>query len=505
MFKSIRVSKTAKPGPASPLVVGIYSNELTLPAALRAQSGRRAAGWNKNKPSDKSIPEAPGFKAEAGETFTLATGDILLGFGKREELTADLLRTIGARLIKRLDRLASKSATLSIPLAASSKSLNQSIAGRGIGEGMTLANWRVDFFAGKATKNKPANPPITIASDNRDFLAGLELGISIGESTNYARHIAATPPNICNPPWVALEAKRLARETGLRCKIINYDQAKKLGMGGIVNVGMGSAAKPCMIILEHKPARIAKSAKGVTLTLVGKTITYDTGGYSLKVNNGMKGMKYDKCGGMAVLGAMHAAATQKLPVHIVGILTCAENMVSSDSYRPDDIITMYNGVSVEVTNTDAEGRLVLADALTYACRDVKATHIVDLATLTGGVVVALGHFCAGLFCNDQPLLDRVNKAADTSGEKLWRLPLWKDHKEFMRSQHADILNSNPARSAHPIQGAAFLAYFVDEKTPWAHIDIAGVSSVDSDKDLFVAGPTGFGVRLLVDLMHGYAN
>jgi leucyl aminopeptidase len=166
--------------------------------------------------------------------------------------------------------------------------------------------------------------------------------------------------------------------------------------------------------------------------------------------------------------------------------------------RPDDIITMYNGVTVEITNTDAEGRLVLADALTYAEQDLGATAIVDVATLTGGVVVALGHFCAGWFCNDEALTRAFESASEESGERLWRLPLWKEHRDFMRGQHADLINSNPARSAHPIQGAAFLSHFVGEKTPWAHVDIAGVGNVDSANDLFVAGPTGWGVRLLAD-------
>lgn len=495
MFKSIRVSS----GPVrdASRVMGVYSDELVMPAALRADTAKRKRGGN-------GIAEAPGFKAEAGETFILSTGDVLLGLGKREELSNDLLRIIGARLIRRLDRIAPKSIGITLPLQKN-KAVDQGSAGRSIAEGMTLANWRVDEFAGKATKVKPANAALTIASDDAAFRTGLELGISIADSVNYARRLAATPPNICNPDWVAKEAGRLAREKGLRARVINFEQARRMGMGGIVNVGMGSANKPCLIALEYKPARIAPAARDVKLALVGKTITYDTGGYSLKINNGMKGMKYDKSGGMAVLGAMHAVASMKLPVNVIGLLTCAENMVSSDSYRPDDIITMYNGVSVEVTNTDAEGRLVLADALAYACKDVKATHIVDLATLTGGVVIALGHFCAGVFCNDPPLLERVTKAADASGEKVWQLPLWKDHKEFMRAQHADILNSNPMRSAHPIQGAAFLAYFVDEKIPWAHIDIAGMSNVDSDKDLFVTGPTGYGVRLLVDLMRGFAD
>lgn len=477
MFKSINV--VAKPARNALRITAVCSDEL--------------------KPSLK----APGFKAEAGECFSTAGGDeILLGFGKKDDLRPDTLRVIGARLIKRLDRLAAKSADLHIAGVIPAKVADPRLAGRCIGEGMGLANWRFDQFAGTATKNKPANAAIAISSANAAFRDGLNHGLALADSTNYARRIAATPPNVCNPGWMAKEAQRMARDVGLKCKVIDYAAAKRLGMGGIVNVGMGSEAKPCLIILEHKPKKIAPRAKNTHFAIVGKTITYDTGGYSLKVNNGMKGMKYDKCGGMATLGAMHAIASMNLPVHVYGLLTCAENMVSNNSYRPDDIITMYNGVSVEVTNTDAEGRLVLGDALTYAEKDLKATAIVDLATLTGGIVTALGHFCAGVFCNDQPLLNRVNRAAESSGEKVWQMPLWKDHKEFMRSQHADLLNSNPSRNAHPIQGAAFLAYFVEDKTPWCHIDIAGVANTEKDTDMFATGPTGWGVRLLVDLVEG---
>ncbi|MCI0674814.1 MAG: leucyl aminopeptidase family protein, partial [Phycisphaerales bacterium] len=488
MFKSIDIaSGTIK---AAPLVTGVFSDE--------SKTADGAEGRSKSKRNAQSTSQPPGFKGETGETFVLPNGDVMLGLGKRAEMKPDTLRIVGARLIKRLDRLALKKANLALPKTTFDDSITPQIAGRCVGEGFGLANWRVDMFAGSASNAKPVNPAITIGAGERELVDGLKHGLALADSTNYARRIAATPPNICNPGWIAEQARKLARDEGLKFKLIDFAQAQKLGMGGIVNVGMGSAAKPCLIVLEHRPARIAPAAKNVRLALIGKTITYDTGGYSLKINNTMKGMKYDKCGGTAVLGAMHAIARMKLPIHVVGLLPAAENMVSEDSYRPDDIITMYNGVSVEVTNTDAEGRLVLGDALAYACKDFKATAIVDLATLTGGMVTALGHFCAGLFCNDEPLLKRVNAAAESSGDKVWRMPLWKDHKEFMRAQHADILNSNPSRNAHPVQGAAFLAYFVDEKIPWAHIDIAGVSNVDSDKDLFVQGPTGYGVRLLVD-------
>jgi leucyl aminopeptidase len=219
----------------------------------------------------------------------------------------------------------------------------------------------------------------------------------------------------------------------------------------------------------------------------------------------MVGMKYDKSGGTNVLGAMHAIASMKLPMRVTAVLPAAENMVSGDSYRPDDIITMHNGITVEVTNTDAEGRLVLADALSYACEKLAPTAIIDMATLTGGVVVALGHFSAGIFCEDDALRRRVEEASESTGERVWRLPLWNDHREYMRSPCADILNSNPGRMAHPIQGAAFLSFFVEPKMPWCHIDIAGVASSESGSDQFVKGPTGWGVRTLVELARRWSG
>lgn len=494
MFKSIKLGSSR-----SPLtVVGVLTVESGLPRPER-RLDKAAAGALSQAIKDLN------FKAELGETAPAGSDHLLLGLGRADDLTTDSLRTAGARLLKALDRRGAAAIALDLRDVLAARKVKPEAAGRALAEGMGLANWRVDFFDGKATKRKPAHGALTINPGDERLAAGLKLGLKMAESTNFARRIAATPPNICNPPWMAAEAKRLAKATGLRCTVIDYKAARKRGMGGLVAVGEGSAAKPCLIVLEHRPAKIAAAARGKTLALVGKTITYDTGGYSLKVNNGMKGMKYDKSGGMAVLGAMHAVAELNLPVRVLGILTCAENMVSDASYRPDDIITMYNGVTVEVTNTDAEGRLVLGDALTFACQDLKATHVVDLATLTGGIVTALGHFCAGVFCNDEPLLRRIEAAAEAAGEKIWPMPLWKEHREFMRSPHADLLNSNPSRNAHPIQGAAFLSYFVDPKIPWAHLDIAGMSNVDSDKDLHVQGPTGYGVRLLVDLVSGFTR
>jgi leucyl aminopeptidase len=494
MFKEIR----AAGGKPDLTVIGVHADQNGLPRGLPALD----AATRRQLTAIRKRPEC---KGDAGELTRIGDRHLLLGLGKADDLTTKALRTIGGRLVRGLDRIDPRRVRLVIAEAIDTSHIGAEEAGRAIGEGMALANWRVDFFDGSASNTAKMNGSLAVSSSDRGLQKGLGTGFTIAEATNYARRLGATPPNICHPGWMAAEARKMARSAGLRCRVIDYAAAKQLGMGGLVNVGMASKRKPCLIILEHKPARIAAAARGVKLALVGKTITYDTGGYSLKISNTMKGMKYDKCGGMAVIGAMRAIAALKLPVHVVGLLPAAENMVAGDAYRPDDIIKMYNGVSVEVTNTDAEGRLVLGDALAYACKKLKPTAVVDMATLTGGVVVALGAWCAGLWCNDEDPEERIDTASEESGEHVWSLPLWDEHREFMRSRHADIWNSGPKRDGHAIQGAAFLSYFVDEDTPWAHIDIAGVASVDSDKDVFVQGPTGYGVRLLTDLVRGYAS
>jgi leucyl aminopeptidase len=488
MFKSIRVATGRSPV----TVVGVFPDTDGAPrgSGLGAKARARVA----------DAISTPGFKADAGEIVTTPGSELVVGLGKKDDLTTKTLRRIGGRIARRLDRMEARAASLQVS-GIPAKVANARAVGRCLGEGLGLANWRVDFFDGKATKTPTARPPLAVTASSNDVRTGLKEGLTLAAAANEARRVAATPPNICNPPWIAKEARRLAKAHGLGCRVITYAEAKKLGMGGIVNVGKGSAAKPCMVILEHKPAR---PKKGVKVALVGKTMTYDTGGYSLKISNSMKGMKYDGCGGCAVLGTMLALADLKVPVHTYGLLPAAENMVASDSYRPDDIIEMYNGVSVEVTNTDAEGRLILGDALAYACKRLKPTTIIDTATLTGGVVVALGKWSAGLWCNDDPLRKRIESAADATDERVWALPLWEDHRDFMRSKHADIWNSGPKRDGHPIQGAAFLSYFVDDDVPWAHIDIAGMADVDSNTALHVAGPTGYGVRLLTETVRSYA-
>lgn len=465
-------------------VLGIWQDTRRVPVAL--------SRWN-NECSEAI--SGHNFSGKRGQTSRI--GSVLfIGLGEKGKLKQEDIVGLGGSIVRALGKGNLCSASIDVHLTIPRGVVGEKELGKLVAEGMTIATWRVDEFDGSATTRSDTLGNLHITSDSKDVASGLARGVVLGNAVNDARRIAATPPNICNPPWMAKEAKRIAKQCGLTCKIISYAKAKELGLNGIVNVGMGSAEKPCMIILEHNPRK--KSSKK-HLCFVGKTITYDTGGYSLKISNGMKGMKYDKNGGMAVLGAMEAIANLNVPTRVTAILPCAENMVSSNAYRPDDIIKMYNGVTVEVTNTDAEGRLVLADGLAWACKHLKPTTIVDVATLTGGVVVALGSFCAGFWCNDVNLCKQIEKSAKNSGERVWQLPLWEDHRNYMRAKHADIHNSAPARGAHPIQGAAFLSYFVDENIPWAHIDIAGVSSVERDRGLYCAGPTGWGVRLLTDL------
>ncbi|MBT7657611.1 MAG: leucyl aminopeptidase family protein, partial [Phycisphaerae bacterium] len=367
-------------------ILGIWQETKRVPAALSSWNAECAEAISSHN-----------FSGKRGET-TRVGSVLFVGLGKRGTLERDDLRGLGGSIVRALAKGELSSAYLDVHLSIPNGVASENDIGQLIGEGMTIATWRVDHFDGSASKRPNNLGSLAITSESKQSIAGLSRGVILGNAVNDARRVAATPPNICNPPWMAKEAKKIAKKTGLKCKIITYAKAIELGLQGIVNVGKGSDEKPCMIILEHIPKKSTKKSSK-HLCFVGKTITYDTGGYSLKISNGMKGMKYDKNGGMGVLGAMEAIANLQVPTRVTAILPCAENMVSSNAYRPDDIIEMYNGVTVEVTNTDAEGRLVLADALTYTEEKFKPRFIIDLATLTGAIIMALGEEYAGLFSN----------------------------------------------------------------------------------------------------------
>ncbi|MBL8991156.1 MAG: leucyl aminopeptidase family protein, partial [Phycisphaerae bacterium] len=424
---------------------------------------------------------------------------VCVGLGKKKKFQPGDLRTIAAGAGRRAAAVKARSVRLEIGPALEQAGADESDAGRAAGEAFGLLSWNNLAFKGKASEGAAAKrQPLTIGGGGKAFGKGLALGLALAESANLTRTLSETPPNIATPMWMAEQARRLANDTGMKCRVFAGQDLERERFTGLINVGKASENKPCLIRLEYTPAKKAKQPPAV---LIGKTMTYDTGGLSLKINNGMVGMKRDKDGGCAVLGAMHAIATTIRPERrVVALLAAAENSISDEAYRPDDVITYRNGVTVEVTNTDAEGRLVLADALCWACEKENPAYIVDLATLTGGVVVALGSTYCGMFCEDDKLRARVERAAAASGERVWRLPMHAEYRDLMKSPVADILNSNPNRKAHPIQGAAFLSYFVDEKIPWCHLDIAGVHATESDSGPFVKGPTGWGARLLADLL-----
>ncbi len=425
---------------------------------------------------------------------------LVLGLGPPERYDDRALRAAAATLPRQLQSSRVRRLVVLAPPRAIEPFGPEGFA-RIFGEGLGLGAFEFSAFKHDNNQARGRRDVLEVDLGTAPLRKGLAEGLLNAESANYARALSATPPNVANPAYIAACARQLAnRSSRLRCTVHRGPGLRREKLVGLENVGRASRNAPCLIELTWTPRKSARS----TVVLIGKTITYDTGGLSLKINNGMKGMKYDKCGGMAVLGAMHAVSRIEPRCRVVALLPAAENSVSAASYRPDDILTYPNGVSVEVTNTDAEGRLVLADALAYACRKLKPDAIVDLATLTGGVVVALGRFAAGYWCEHEPLRKRLEAAAQRSGERIWRLPLWREYREMMKSKHADIWNSAPVRDAHPVQGAAFLSYFVDPKIPWAHIDIAGAATLDRDQMPFAAGPTGFGTRLLIELLRDWS-
>jgi leucyl aminopeptidase len=342
-------------------------------------------------------------------------------------------------------------------------------------------------------------------ADHAEVRGALQRVEVVVEATNYTRGLANLPGNVVFPSALAEEATRMAEECGLECTVLDKPSLTRRGFGGLLAVGGGSSHDPRLIMLRYAGSakrgnpRGGKGAQG-PVVFVGKAITFDSGGISIKPSERMEDMKFDKCGGVAVLGIMRAVAKLQLPVPVIGLIASAENLLSATSYRPGDIVTSYRGpdktpVTVEVINTDAEGRIVLGDALAFA-REHKPSVIVDVATLTGACVVALGPYAAGLMGNDEPLQTALRQAGERTGERLWPLPLWAEHRDRIKSDVANIKNT-AGREGATMSGGAFLERYVG-KVPWAHLDIAGVAWTNEERPYLLKGATGFGVRLLLE-------
>lgn len=498
MFEAIRVVARSGGAGKRVLVLGQFQGQgLDAASAKLDPSGAAAAAARR--------AEATGDAGALTEAFPTGKGApervLIVGLGPKDKFEAGVMRSVAAAAGRRLAAVKAEQVAVELTPAVKSAKVDPCPAGAAFGEGVGLLGWVCDVFRGTAAKPEDRRK-LQLTSSDRSFAEGLDRGLALAESTNFARTLSQTPPNVATPDFMAEQATRLARRAGLKIKVFRGADLARHKFEGLINVGKASENKPCMIRLEYVPDHAPRTGRyAKPAVLIGKTMTYDTGGLTLKINNGMAGMKRDKDGGCAVLGAMHAIATTIRPRRrVVALLAAAENSISDEAYRPDDVLRYRNGVTVEVTNTDAEGRLVLADALCWACDEEDPAYIIDLATLTGGVVTALGSTFCGMFCEDDTLRGKIERACATSGERVWRLPMHQEYRDMMKSPVADIINSNPNRKAHPIQGAAFLSYFVKDGTPWCHLDIAGVHATEKNAGPFIEGPTGWGVRMLANLL-----
>ncbi len=366
-------------------------------------------------------------------------------------------------------------------------------------QGAITSQFELDKYKTK-DKNEKAVTKLVVCIDGAspgDLKTGIARGKTIGESMNFTRDLANEPPNILTPTEMAKRASDMAKEFGLKCEVLDETQMKKLGMGSLLSVSLGSEQPAKLIVLRYAPSK-STATNNELLALVGKGITFDTGGISLKPGEGMDAMKYDMSGGATVIGTMRAIAQLQPTVPVLGVVAAVENMPDGKASRPSDVVTASNGKTIEILNTDAEGRLILADAVAYA-EGQGATHIVDMATLTGAVIVALGDVNTGIMGNDQGLVDEIIGHGKDAGENFWQLPLGVDYSKQIKSDIADIKNIGPRGKAGTIMGAVFIQEFVD-KAKWAHLDIAGTAWCDTVKPHQAKGPTGVAIRTLIRLV-----
>ena len=413
---------------------------------------------------------------------------LLAGGGKPEKFTTAEQRKTVAAAVRYLKAKSVKQVAFAVdPEYASADFVSAAV------EGAILGDYEPDRLKTSEDDKKPVEEFSVIGSGKPALGDAVERGRILGEAQNFTRSLANEPANLLPPSKMAEAAKKMAAEFGLEYEALDQNAMEKLGMGALLGVAQGSAEPPALIVIRYRPAKAKSKAH---LGLVGKGVTFDTGGISIKPAEGMEKMKYDMCGGAAMIGAMRAIAQLKPAIAVTAYIPCVENMPGSRAQRPGDIVTAMSGKTIEVLNTDAEGRLILADALVYA-RQQGCTHLVDAATLTGAIVVALGHLNVGLFANDDAMRDRVLAAAKAEGERMWPMPLEDDYKDYLKSAFADLGNIG-GRWGGAITAAMFLKEFACE-TPWVHLDIAGTAYLDEAKPFLAKGPTGMPVRTLVRL------
>ena len=421
-----------------------------------------------------------------------ATRVLLVGLGKPEEVSLGAIRRAAAAAAKRARAVGVPSAALHLPLECRGGVAPRD-AGQALAEGAAQGVWQFNEMKRPPEDKKPVleRMDILAPADTEEVRRGQEIGAAIGAGQTLARGLQVLPGNRCTPTYVARAAEEIAARHGFGVTVLDQAAIAKEGMGALLAVARGSAEEPRFIVLEYQ------GAAGAPIVLIGKGVTFDTGGISIKPAQNMEDMKYDMSGAAAVLGTFEALGRLRPRVHVVGLIPSTENMPSGTAVKPGDVVTSLSGKTIEVINTDAEGRLILCDALTYAKRFQPACAL-DIATLTGAVVVALGHTAAGVMGTDDALIEQVRAAGERSGERVWPLPLWDEYRDLMKSDIADIKNAG-GRPAGSISAGWFLREFVDG-FPWAHLDVAGTAYTDREDATRVKGPTGIGVRLFSEFI-----
>jgi leucyl aminopeptidase len=420
---------------------------------------------------------------------------LLLGGGRAKDFSSSDLRRLAGVAVRFLKPRGVRSFAFLTPEGT----LGSDEAVKTIVEGAFVGNFDPDTY--KSDRKDQTIESVTVVGrgDQARLQKAMEEARIIAESQNFTRDLVNEPSNRMTPTVLAERARQMAKDVGLTCEVYGADKIKELKMGAFWGVAQGSDEPPALIVLRYEPPGAPANP---VLGLVGKGITFDTGGISIKPADGMEKMKYDMAGGAAMIGAMRAIALLRPKVKVISVICATENMPSGKAQKPGDVQIAMSGKSIEIINTDAEGRLVLADGLYYA-RQLGCTHLVDAATLTGAVVVALGYINAGVFANDDKLYQRFSHALEKAGEKFWRLPLDEEYKESIRSNIADIINSG-GRWGGAITAAMFLKEFAED-TPWIHLDIAGTAWMEDQKPWIAKGPSGIAVRSLVELARDFAG
>jgi len=423
---------------------------------------------------------------------------LLVGGGKAKNFSAAELRKLAGTAVRTLKGKSIRSLACALPENGVAAGIPANDAVRAIVEGAFVGNFDPDYYKSDRKDEKIDVLTIVVQGDSKALESALQTGRIIAESQNFTRDLVNEPSNRMTPTILAERAKKMAAEVGLNCETYGADKIKELKMGAFWGVAQGSDEPPALIVLRYEPEG---ATKDVHLGLVGKGVTFDTGGISIKPADGMEKMKYDMAGAATMIGAMRAIALLKPKVKVTAIVCATENMPSGKAQKPGDVQIAMSGKSIEIINTDAEGRLILADGLCYA-RQLGCTHLVDAATLTGAVVVALGYVNAGIFASDDQMYQRFANANQQAGEKMWRLPLDDEYKEIIKSNIADIVNSG-GRWGGAISAAMFLKEFAED-TPWIHLDIAGTAWMEENKPWIAKGPSGIALRSLVEFVKSYA-